>query len=112
MNKIGVIKMANVHIENNELLLEASLEDIEAIVKEAVKNIDQYKDEISVIYDKMPKFEYTYFCFYAYSTYRLLEKALHFSCEEVGHFRLTAPEEFYYAFFGVISTLYHEHCAK
>ncbi|RAV00173.1 hypothetical protein [Paenibacillus sp. YN15] len=104
--------MANVHIENNELLLEASLEDIETIVKEAVKNIDQYKEEISVIYDKMPKFEYKHFCFYAYSTYRLLEKALNFSCDEVGHFRLIAPEEFYYAFFGVISTLHHEHCAK
>jgi hypothetical protein len=50
--------MANVRIENNELLLEASLEDIETIVKEAVKNINQYKEEISIIYDKMPKFEY------------------------------------------------------
>ena len=46
--------MANVRIENNELLLEASLEDIETIVKEAIKNIDQYKEEISVIYEKMP----------------------------------------------------------
>lgn len=104
--------MANVRIEKNELLLEAGLEDIETIVQEAVKNIDQYKDEIAVIYDKMPKFEYKYFCFYAYSTYRLLEKALHFSCNEVGHFRLVAPEPFYYAFFGMISTLYHEHCEK
>jgi hypothetical protein len=104
--------MANTRIEKNELLLEANLEDIEAIVKEAVQNIEQYKEEIAVIYDKMPKFEYKYFCFYAYSTYHLLEKALNFSCDEVGHFRLIAEEQFYYAFFGVISTLYHEHCVK
>lgn len=104
--------MANVRIEKNELLLEVGIEDIETIVKEAINNIDQYKEEIAVIYDKMPKFEYKYFCFYAYSTYRLLEKALNFSCDEVGHFRLVAPEPFYYAFFGVISTLYHEHCTQ
>lgn len=104
--------MATIRIEKNELLLEADLEDIETIVKEAVANIDQYKEEIAVIYDKMPKFEYKHFCFYAYSTYHLLEEALNFSCAEVGHFRLVAPEPFYYAFFGMISTLYHEHCEK
>src|SRR5690242_7436589 len=98
--------MSNTHIEKNELILEADLLDIEVIIEEALKNIDQYKEEIAVIHEKMPKFEYKYFCFYAYQTYHLLEKALNFSCDEVGHFRLIAPEPFYYAFFGVISTLY------
>ncbi|HJV44721.1 MAG TPA: hypothetical protein VJ824_03245 [Bacillota bacterium] len=102
--------MATIRIEKNELLLETSLDDIQTIVEEAVKNIDLYKEEITVIYEKMPKFDYKYFCFYAYSTYHLLEKALNFSCDEVGHFRLIAPEPFYYSFFGVIATLYHEHC--
>ncbi len=98
--------MATVRIENNELILEAGLDDIQAIVDEAVKNLTRYKDEIAVMYEKMPKFDYKYFCFYAYATYQLLENALGFRCDEVGHFRLIAPESFYYAFYGVIAALH------
>ncbi|MBP1931262.1 hypothetical protein J2Z37_001259 [Ammoniphilus resinae] len=104
--------MATARIEKNELILEATLDDLHVITKEAVKNIDMYKDEIAVIFEKMPKFDYKYFCFYAYSTYKLLETALQFDCEEVGHFRLIAPEEFYFAFYGMITALYHEHCEQ
>ncbi len=103
--------MANIVIEKNELILEVTLDDLHVIAKEAVKNIDLYKEEIAVIFEKMPKFDYTYFCFYAYSTYKLLEAALQFDCDDVKHFRLKAPEPFYYAFYGMIATLYHEHGA-
>lgn len=99
-------KMAVTRIEKNELILEAELADLEVIIKEATSNLDKYKDEIAVIYDKMPKFDYIYFCFYAYSTYRLLESALNFNTDEVGHFRLIAPESFFYAFYGMIATLH------
>lgn len=102
--------MATTRIEKNELILETTLDDLHTIAQEAVKNIDLYKEEIAMIYEKMPKFDYTYFCFYAYSTYKLLENALGFNCDEVGHFRLKAADSFFYAFYGMIATLYHEHC--
>lgn len=98
--------MANIRIEKNELILEADLSDLDVIIKEATDNLDKYKDEIAVIYDKMPKFDYKYFCFYAYSTYRLVEAALNFNTDDYGHFRLIAPEEFFFAFYGMIATLY------
>jgi hypothetical protein len=98
--------MATIRIEKNDLILEAGLEDLKVIIDEAIANIDLYREEIAVIYEKMPKFDYKYFCFYAYSTYRLLENSLKFNTDEVGHFRLIAPESFYYAFFGMISTLH------
>lgn len=108
----GGIKMATIKIEKNDLILEAGLEDLKTIIDEATANIDVYKEEIAVIYEKMPKFDYVYFCFYAYSTYRLLENALNFNTDEVGHFRLIAPESFYYAFYGMIATLHTEHNLK
>lgn len=98
--------MATARMEGKDLIVEADISDIEAIAAEAVKNFDQYKDEIAMIYDKMPKFDYKYFCFYAYATYTLLENALKFSSAEAGHFRLKAPDEFYYMFFGMITTLH------
>ncbi|MCH1623988.1 hypothetical protein [Fredinandcohnia quinoae] len=101
--------MASARIEKNELILEVDLPDLQVILNEAITNIDLYKDEIAVIYEKMPKFDYKYFCFYAYSTYRLLENALDFNTDDVGHFRLIAPESFYFAFFGMIATLHAEH---
>lgn len=99
--------MATIRMENErDMVLEADLSDLQTIINEATRNFDQYKDEIAVIYDKMPKFDYKYFCFYAYSTYRLLEAAMEFDTTNIGHFRLDAPEEFYYAFYGVIQTLH------
>lgn len=100
--------MANIRVEKNELILEADLNDLQVIIEEATKNLDKYKEEIAVIYDKMPKFDYKYFCFYAYSTYRLIEAALNFNTDDYGHFRLIAPESFYFAFYGMIATLYEQ----
>lgn len=101
--------MANIRIEKNDLILEAGLEDLQVIIDEATANIDLYKEEIAVIYEKMPKFDYKYFCFYAYATYRLLETSFKFNTDDVGHFRLIAPDSFYYAFYGMIAALHTQH---
>jgi hypothetical protein len=98
--------MATIRIEKNDLILEAGLDDLKVIIDEATTNIELYKEEIAVIYEKMPKFDYKYFCFYAYSTYRLLENSLKFNTDDVGHFRLIAPDSFYYAFYRMIVTLH------
>lgn len=104
--------MATIRVEDNELFLEAGLEDLQVIIEEATRNFDLYKEEIAVIYDKMPKFDYKYFCFYAYATYRLLEGALKFETDDMKHFRLIAPDEFYYAFYGMIATLHTQALAE
>ncbi|MFD1362622.1 hypothetical protein [Lentibacillus salinarum] len=99
--------MATIHTENErDLVVEADLSDLQAFIDEATHNLDDYIDEIAVIYDKMPKFDYIYFCFYAYSTYRLLESTLGFDTTDVGHIRVVAPDEFFYAFYGMIATLH------
>ncbi|MFB4168737.1 hypothetical protein [Virgibacillus sp. JSM 102003] len=99
--------MANIRMENEkDLVVEADLSDLQTFVDEAVNNFDVYRDEIAVIYEKMPRFDYKYFCFYAYSTYRLLEAAMEFDTREVGHIRVVAPDEFFYAFYGMIATLH------
>ncbi|RYG73403.1 hypothetical protein EU245_06870 [Lentibacillus lipolyticus] len=99
--------MATIRTENErDLVVEADLSDLQAFIDEAERNLDDYKDEISVIYDKMPKFDYIYFCFYAYSTYRLLESTLNFDTSKVGHIRVSAPDAFFYAFYGMIATLH------
>ncbi len=57
--------------EKNDIVVELDLSDLQALIDEATRNIDDYKDEIAMIYDKMPQCDYIHFCFYAYSTYRL-----------------------------------------
>lgn len=99
--------MATIRTENErDLVVEADLTDLQAFIDEATQHLDDYKDEIAVIYEKMPKFDYIYFCFYAYSTYRLLEATLDFDTSNVGHIRVVAPDEFFYAFYGMIATLH------
>ncbi len=94
--------------EKNDIVVELDLSDLQALIDEATRNIDDYKDEIAMIYDKMPQFDYIYFCFYAYSTYRLLEATFNIDIDKVGHIRVDAPEAFFYAFYGMIQTL-HSH---
>ncbi|TQS76369.1 hypothetical protein DX933_01815 [Ornithinibacillus gellani] len=105
-------QVAQIRMEKNDLLLEVDLSDLQPLIEEANRNMDLYKDEIAVIHEKMPKFDYTYFCFYAYSTYRLLEATFQFDTAEVGHFRLIAPDSFYYAFYGMIETLHAQQTAN
>lgn len=104
--------MATISIKNNDIIVEATIDDIQTIITEAVQNLDKYKQEIAVMYEKMPKFDYKHFCFYAYETYQLLENSLNFSCDEAGHFRLVAPESFFFAFYGVIATLHEQILAE
>ncbi|GGJ89441.1 hypothetical protein GCM10007063_10080 [Lentibacillus kapialis] len=99
--------MAVIRTENEkDLVVEADLSDLQAFINEATSNLVVYKDEIAMIYDKMPKFDYIYFCFYAYSTYRLLEATFNFDTSDVGHIRVSAPDEFFYAFYGMIAALH------
>ncbi|WP_174615238.1 hypothetical protein [Virgibacillus ihumii] len=57
--------------DEKDIVVEADFSDLQMFADEAVTNFDHYKEEIAVIYEKMPKFDYKYFCCYAYSTYKV-----------------------------------------
>ncbi|BCJ85100.1 hypothetical protein [Effusibacillus dendaii] len=63
-------------IDEKTIRIKVRLEDAIQMVSEASRNVELYANEIIAIYEKMPGFEYTNFCFYAYDTARLFEKML------------------------------------
>jgi len=66
----------------------------------------EYAQEIITIYEKMPVFEYTHFCFYAYDSARLFERVLGMDPKAYLSFSLDAPESFFYALYGGMAALY------
>jgi hypothetical protein len=63
-------------IDERTISISVKLEDAIAMVTEASLHLDTYAQEIITIYEKMPEFEYTYFCFYAYDSATLFERIL------------------------------------
>src|SRR5699024_11530058 len=102
-----IVKVRKESSEKNYIVVELDLSDLQALIDEATRNIDDYKDEIAMIYDKMPQFDYIYFCFYAYSTYLLLEATFNIDIDIVGLIRVDVSVEFFYAFFGMFNIF---HC--
>lgn len=99
--------MASVQIlDPKTLRIKAELEDAIAMVQEAASDLERYASEIVTIYDKMPEFEYTYFCFYAYDSAELFEKRLGIDPKQYLSFSMDAPDSFFYALYGGIGGLY------
>lgn len=101
--------MANVAVVDEKTIqIEVKLEDAVSMVRDAARNIDQYAQEVVTIYEKMPEFEYTYFCFYAYDSARLFERMLGIDPKQYNSFSLHAPESFFYALYGGMASLYQQ----
>ena len=101
--------MANVEIiDEKTIRIKVSLEDAIAMVRTAALHIDEYASEIVTIYEKMPEFQYTYFCFYAYDSARLFERMLGIDPKAYTSFSLDAPDAFFYALYGGMAGLYEE----
>jgi hypothetical protein len=99
--------VAKVHIiDPKTIRIEATMADAIVMVKEASENIEHYAQEIVTIYEKMPEFEYTYFCFYAYDTAQLFEKMLQTDPKQYLSFSMDAPDSFFYALYGGMGGLY------
>lgn len=96
------------YIDENTIKIHVTLEDAISMVQEAARNLDQYASDIITIYEKMPKFQYTYFCFYAYDSSQLFEQILEADPKEYTSFSLDAPDSFFYALFGGMAGLYEE----
>jgi hypothetical protein len=76
------------------------------MVQEASQHPDVYASEIVTIYEKMPEFEYTFFCFYAYDSALLFERMLGIDPKEYLSFSLDVPDSFFYSLYGGMSGLY------
>ncbi|WP_040948276.1 hypothetical protein [Gorillibacterium massiliense] len=101
--------MANIQvIDERTIKIQTSLEDATAMVSAAARNIPTYASDIVTIYEKMPEFDYTYFCFYAYDSAALFEHMLGIDPKAYTSFSLDAPDSFFYALYGGMSGLYEE----
>jgi hypothetical protein len=101
--------MANVEIVDEKTIrINVSLDDAVTMVRTAAHHIDEYASEIVTIYEKMPEFQYTYFCFYAYDSARLFERMLGIDPKAYTSFSLDAPDAFFYALYGGMAGLYEE----
>lgn len=101
--------MAKVEIiDENTLKIKVELRDAISMVHEAAQHIQQYAHDIVTIYEKMPEFEYTYFCFYAYDSAQLFEKMLEVDPKEYNSFSLDAPDSFFYSLYGGMAGIYEE----
>ncbi|KXH78807.1 hypothetical protein [Sporosarcina sp. HYO08] len=102
--------MAKVHIiDEKTLKIELSISDAISMVQEAAKDIRKYAKEIMAIYDAMPIFQYTHFCFYAFNNCAgLFEKMLSVDPKRYKSFSLDAPDSFFYSLYGGLAGLYEQ----
>ncbi|WP_340013507.1 hypothetical protein [Paenibacillus sp. FSL K6-1318] len=99
--------MAHVEIiDDTTLRITLRLEDATNMIQMAQREQTEYAQEIITIYEKMPVFEYTHFCFYAYDSARLFERVLGMDPKAYLSFSLDAPESFFYALYGGMAALY------
>lgn len=99
--------MAHIDIVDEKTIqIHVTLDDAISMVREAAQNIPRYAQDIVTIRDKMPEFEYTYFCFYAYDSASLFEKMLGTDPKQYLSFSLDAPDSFFYALYGGMAGLY------
>lgn len=95
-------------VDDTTIEIQVKLEDAISMVEEASRNIETYASDIVTIFDKMPEFEYTYFCFYAYDSAKLFENMLGIDPKEFLSFSLDAPDSFFYSLYGGMAGLYDE----
>lgn len=101
--------MANITIlDPKTIKIQVSLEDAVWMVRQASQNISDYAEEIVIIYEKMPQFQFVHFCFYAYDSARLFEAVLETDPKQYTSFSLDAPDSFFYALYGGMAGLYEE----
>lgn len=93
-------------VDEQTIKISVSLEDAIIMVSEASRDISLYASDIVTIYEKMPVFEYTFFCFYAYDSAALFEFMLDIDPKQYNSFSLDAPDSFFYALYGGMAALY------
>ncbi|MCL6442315.1 MAG: hypothetical protein K6T83_02420 [Alicyclobacillus sp.] len=99
--------MAKIDIINDKTIrISVGLDDAVKMVDEAARDIPAYAQDIVTIYEKMPAFDYTSFCFYAYDSAKLFEFMLGMDPRNYNSFSLDAPDAFFYTLYGGMTALY------
>lgn len=99
--------MANVEIMDSKTIrITVDLSDAVRMVEEAARDVQGYAHDIVTIFEKMPAFDYTSFCFYAYDSAQLFEFALGTNPRQYLSFSLDAPDAFFYTLYGGMAGLY------
>ncbi|MCL6632055.1 MAG: hypothetical protein K6T63_05415 [Alicyclobacillus herbarius] len=93
-------------LEKGGLRISVNEADALRMVQQAAGNIPTYAHDIVTIYEKMPAFDYTNFCFYAYDSARLFEWVLGEDPRNYRSFSLDAPDAFFYILYGGMAALY------
>lgn len=93
-------------ITDSKAHIRVGLADAVTMVKEAAGNVEEYASDIVTIYEKMPAFDYTSFCFYAYDSAKLFEHMLGESPRQYNSFSLDAPDSFFFTVYGGMAGLY------
>ncbi|KYP81326.1 hypothetical protein [Ferroacidibacillus organovorans] len=100
--------MAKIDIVNEKTIrISVELVDAVKMVDEAARDILTYSSDIVTIYEKMPAFDYTNFCFYAYDSAKLFEFVLGMDPRNYNSFSLDAPDAFFYTLYGGMAALYN-----
>lgn len=99
-------------VDEKTIKIAVDLEDALFMIREAGQNLEKYGDEIQIIAEKMPEFQYTFFCFYAYDTATLFEKMLGIDPKQYLSFSLDAPDSFFYTLYGGMKALSSQGISK
>ncbi|MCL6453981.1 MAG: hypothetical protein K6T78_10270 [Alicyclobacillus sp.] len=94
------------HISETSIRIHVDVADAVRMIDEAARDITCYASDIVTIYEKMPFFDYTSFCFYAYDSARLFEFILGVDPRQYNSFSLDAPDGFFYTLYGGMAALY------
>jgi hypothetical protein len=95
-------------VDDKTVKIRVQLEDALSMIREAASDVAGYAHDIVTIYEKMPEFDFTYFCFYAYDSYKLFERMLGMDPKRYTSFSLDAPDSFFYALYGGMAALYEK----
>jgi len=95
-------------IDDTTLKIIVTVDDAVAMIREAASDPNKYAHDIRTIYEKMPEFSYTFFCFYAYDSAVLFEQLLPVDPKNFLSFSLDAPDGFFYALYGGMAGLYEQ----
>lgn len=93
-------------IDETTIRISVDLADAVHMVQRASEDIPAYAKDIVTIYEKMPAFDYTSFCFYAYDSAKLFEELLGIDPRQYYSFSLDAPDAFFYTLYGGMASLY------
>ena len=98
--------MATIETFNESAIrIHVTIEDALTMLTEAVGDVPKYARDIVTIFEKMPAFDYTSFCFYAYNTASLFEFMLDMNPKNYTSFSLDAPDAFFYVLYGGMASL-------